>query len=323
MLAIDILKVSGIFLVTHSHMEHFYPLSQIATGGMLGNSLFFLVSSLGITYGLERKPEGFADWYYRRVRRVYIPLWLAVVFGIVAGFFSIDSLSELVRLFIYPAEYWFLPAISVLYILCYWQIVLRSRTVDLAVLGGSLTLYVLSYVLLIDKQGWSIENHILFKSLYYYMVMQLGILIARGSVRFPESSIWDVAAFIVLSGGFVGFLLFLQFSGAFEMQFVAHLIAAAWILSFLRSVQYAPIDRILQRHRRAIAQMSKLSLSVYLVQVPLVEISGLDQLPFPINVVVFWVVLLIMSYLFFKLSEFVTALYENATRAVFEKKYSR
>ena len=41
---IDLLKVIAVFLIINSHCEPVYRIKQLATGGALGNSLFFICS---------------------------------------------------------------------------------------------------------------------------------------------------------------------------------------------------------------------------------------------------------------------------------------
>ena len=59
-------------------MDAFYPVPELATGGLLGNTLFFFVSGYGLQLSLGRRLVSFWPWYLRRAWRVYVPMWIAL-----------------------------------------------------------------------------------------------------------------------------------------------------------------------------------------------------------------------------------------------------
>lgn len=68
--SIDILKCLAALLVTHSHFENVYgDYAVLATGGSFGDCLFFFCS--GYTLLLSRRNLNFANWYKRRISRIY------------------------------------------------------------------------------------------------------------------------------------------------------------------------------------------------------------------------------------------------------------
>ena len=46
------LRVLAIVLIANSHLEDLYPFRPLAADGLIGNSLFFMLSGLGITLAL-------------------------------------------------------------------------------------------------------------------------------------------------------------------------------------------------------------------------------------------------------------------------------
>ena len=52
---IDLLKVIAVFLIINSHCEPVYRIKQLATGGALGNSLFFICSGFCLKEVIENK----------------------------------------------------------------------------------------------------------------------------------------------------------------------------------------------------------------------------------------------------------------------------
>lgn len=68
-ISIDILKFFAALLITNSHMELLYgKYSMLATGGSIGDVLFFFAS--GFTLFLGRMGR-FDNWYKRRINRIY------------------------------------------------------------------------------------------------------------------------------------------------------------------------------------------------------------------------------------------------------------
>jgi hypothetical protein len=57
-------------LIINSHFDLLYPWPFLATGGGLGNALFFFASGYGLTASSRRKQRPFPEWYHRRLLRI-------------------------------------------------------------------------------------------------------------------------------------------------------------------------------------------------------------------------------------------------------------
>ena len=67
--AVVLFKFLAALLITYSHMKVLFPKYEgLVTGGAIGDALFFFCS--GFTLFLGRK-SNFANWYGRRVNRIY------------------------------------------------------------------------------------------------------------------------------------------------------------------------------------------------------------------------------------------------------------
>ena len=73
----DLLRVVAIALVINSHMDELYPWPVLGTGGAIGNSLFFLLSGLGLCLSESAVSNSFPLYMAKRVRRIYPPAWVA------------------------------------------------------------------------------------------------------------------------------------------------------------------------------------------------------------------------------------------------------
>jgi peptidoglycan/LPS O-acetylase OafA/YrhL len=92
---IILLKFIAIILITNSHLNGYYPVSYFSTGGSLGNSIFFLVSAIGLTFSLDKKVINFSSWYKKRFIRIYPTMWLAITVFILVGLFNFESYYEI------------------------------------------------------------------------------------------------------------------------------------------------------------------------------------------------------------------------------------
>ena len=70
------LRALAACLITNSHYTNIYPVSAIASGGLIGDILFFAVSG----YCLYNMKNNFFKWYGKRIWRVYLPV--VVITGI-------------------------------------------------------------------------------------------------------------------------------------------------------------------------------------------------------------------------------------------------
>lgn len=76
--SIDILKFLAVFLIINSHMDALYvKYGILATGGAIGDVLFLFAS--GYTLLLSKRELSFANWYKRRINRIYPSVFVCVL----------------------------------------------------------------------------------------------------------------------------------------------------------------------------------------------------------------------------------------------------
>lgn len=108
---IDFLKFFAALLITNSHLEVFDPTYPFATGGSIGDVLFFFCS--GYTLFMGRMGR-FDNWYKRRLNRIFPPV---ICWGIIAAF-CFDSRDSIDRVIVNGGG-WFVQCILLYYILAY------------------------------------------------------------------------------------------------------------------------------------------------------------------------------------------------------------
>ena len=111
---IDVLMCLAVLLVVNSHCDGLYPAAWrfLATGGVLGDALFFFCSGYKLALG---RMDRFDIWYKRRIVRI----WPSVlVWDVLAS--AVFSLPLTVRaLFDGWESYWFLKCIMIHYVAFY------------------------------------------------------------------------------------------------------------------------------------------------------------------------------------------------------------
>src|SRR5215831_9694789 len=72
-----LVRVLAMVLIANSHLEALYPRPWLAGDGLLGNSLFYVLSGFGLAASAAtRGLPGFVPWYTKRLVRIYPSLWL-------------------------------------------------------------------------------------------------------------------------------------------------------------------------------------------------------------------------------------------------------
>lgn len=75
------LKAIATMLITNSHFDTIYPISQLSMGGSIGNSVFFWVSGYCLA-NIKTRGSIAVDgvsWYLHRLWRIYLPCVVAVL----------------------------------------------------------------------------------------------------------------------------------------------------------------------------------------------------------------------------------------------------
>lgn len=106
----------AVLLVVNSHLEGMYvvPFKPLATGGIIGDALFFFCSGYKLFLGHF---DRFDNWYKRRVVRIYPSLLIWNIF--VAAVFSLPlTVTSLFNGF--GSGYWFIKCIMLHYIALYF-----------------------------------------------------------------------------------------------------------------------------------------------------------------------------------------------------------
>lgn len=312
MFYIDILKAIATSAITNSHLRGFYPIERLATGGMLGNMIFFFCSGCVLTDSLLKRPKHYWPWISRRLLRLYAPYWimLAIVATAAHQRLSIGAL-------IYPDDYWFIPILAIIYIPAYYAIVYGTLRDILIVIISLFLLFLGMFIAYVDDTHMDIENHVGVKSVFYMMTFVTGIVHVKFADKINLLRTLPLAAWLAL----VTLLAILMI--VFELyifQFVIELLALEIVLILtLFATKFERNLFELRRFRFLIEFFSSITLEIYIVQVQLLQFEPIRTLRFPLNVASFLLLTVAGAFVLHKIADAVFTLAAAAPARTVQK----
>lgn len=302
-IGIDVLKCIAAILITNSHMDILYPNDIFATGGSIGNSLFFFASG----FVLFLKPMGrFDNWYKKRINRIYPPVF---AWAIVSTLF-LDSHDDIIHIILYGGQ-WFVSCIMIYYVVIYFINQYMRDYLKLAWVISSL-IVVVWYVLLDKLNGYDMNGTTYFKWGYYFLFMLMGAMIggAGKQLRYRFGS--DM---LKLIGCVVLFYAILfgrqQYEILHQLQILALLPLLGATYYFYKVAKSNLLKQIYQ-HKiwgAIIKIIGGLCLEIYLVQVPFFTNQFNDY--FPLNLIVTFVIILIAAYILRCISRVLSQIFKD------------
>lgn len=295
---IDLIRALAILLITNSHLDALYPNPVMATGGMFGNEMFFLISGYGLALSLSRDRKPFWSWLRKREWRVAEPLIVATTLMIAIGFFEFSSVGELLLLYTGIDHYWFLPIIMIFYIPLYF---IMTAERGLLAVGFSVAIalgfYSYAYFNLISLDTFDIEAKVASKAPFYFLIMLLGVWLARNGRR-VTTRWWDFAALVAATLAYLVFRFAMVRYDWFEAQFVVHVIGLCWIYAMYRCAMDKRLEILGHGiSGRVVAFLSANALQIYLLQEFFYSNAVVTALAFPLNIAFFAITVLPAAWL--------------------------
>ena len=300
------------WLIFNSHLEAFYPIPWLAADGLLGNSLFFVISGLGIFSSLNKRHQSFGDYFSRRLWRLYpaVLIVLAIQSFYVSPF-NDHSLLEISKVLIWPTPFTYVAVIIPMYLLAFAA--QRFWPKYAALLLGSLCFatYIFGYAQSIDyfPAGTKLTIGILPWAVsygYFGCAFALGGVLAIGDK--PAQSkpgLFLLMIFLVIVYVAIKYLMVVRGMAAIAYP-TLHLIVLAICLLTLktlwseRRVNTAFSWPVLGTFLRA---SGKLSLEIYLVHAVLLHIAFFASIVFPLNIIVFAIVTFLLAQILAQLTK--------------------
>lgn len=293
LLYINILKCLGILLIVNSHMDNIYPVSSLATGGAIGNALFFLCSG----YCLNEIKDTFFVWYRKRLIRIYPLTWAITLALLLIGYIKISAPFDVIKYFIYPTNYWFIGAIAIFYLIYYF--VIKSdynKYLFYSMLVISVILYGITYFVN-DTSKWIVEDNIITRYIFYFWVMVLGGYLRRKNITIDKIKLWHPLICVIIY--FALKFLMLKSELFMNLQFITQLITyiiVILLLLYLKNKEdyLKKEDTIFKKgFIKSVNYFSSLSLEIYLIHIPAMYYCS--KISFPVNFITLIVITLLLS----------------------------
>ena len=297
------LRALAACIITNAHYVGVYPNDIIASGGLIGDVLFFAVSGYclyNIKYPLGFK--GFIRWYGRRVWRIFPPVVIITAVYMLVGFYKLGH-YDLVWWYLYPTAYHFVVSILLLYIPYFFIInieALKSRLplVMLAVFAAYLILYFTVY----DKSAYHIDNvrEPMIRFIYFESML-LGAWFRRNDEKYRGrfSPILPIAALLFAGAYFALKMLFTKRPEAGSFQFAGQL--AVFAVLFFTFRTFMGLDGRLSRApkwvMKPVSFIAGAALEIYVVQSQLIIWINRFGIPFPLNWLVITAAILLAGFL--------------------------
>jgi len=300
------LRFVAIICIANSHLDALYPVPLLATGGSLGNALFFMLSGYGLFLSANIQDKPFLPWYKRRILRIYPSTWLATILMIViaqSAWRTLDFFGY-VGLFVWPTAYWFIAALMLYYVIFY--VIWQRQNYKYFLVGIFILVlpYLYFYLTVVDLSFYSIEGPGYFKWMFYLQTMFFGGYLA-GSKPFEKTSfVKDGVAVVCCVGFYYGILIFMSRFGGWQFQAVTHLLMFPILFFFLRFAESKEITALVQSKYvgPVISLMAALTLEIYLLHGYVRAFPFVLKTIFPLNIVVFWILTIALAYVLNRLA---------------------
>ncbi|MDC7249524.1 MAG: acyltransferase [Sphaerochaetaceae bacterium] len=308
------LRFLAAILITNSHYSSVYPISILASGGLLGDVLFFSISGFGLVY----IKSNFGKWYLKRTYRIYPAVLLITIIFYFLGFYLIDSSTNgfigVIQLFIYPTYYHFVASIMILYILYY--IVMKVsflRNNLLWVLLTIIFIQILVYLIFIDKTYYHIDNvREPFIRFIFMEAMIIGAYFRTSKPSFQISKYWlYIITIFLLAMYFVSKVIFVEFVSFSSYQLINQLLLI--VLLFDIFYFFSTIESKLRNLPSKIVYfinfIATITLEIYLVQY--VIIDKFSYLIFPVNWIIITLLIFVSAFILHITIRYVFYFFDN------------
>jgi peptidoglycan/LPS O-acetylase OafA/YrhL len=302
-----LVRFAAVLLIANSHLEALYPRPWLAGDGLLGNSLFFMVSGCGLALGNASFQRSFWQWYGRRLLRIYpaVFLFVLVVNVMVEHAYSEWTPVRYLEEFVWPTSFGFIRLIVLFYIAFFFLLRIANAKVYLAAIGILILPLVWLYIRDASKIpiGGRLSLYTLDPRIYVifdFALMLLGGYMSTQTKRFRAGIFRDGIAALVLFFGYLVIKYAMVVRGDASRGYGVLFLIVALLCYFSFRVSQAPSLLALVGSSswvsRAIRGIGAITLEIYLVHRWGAELLPVARTPFPFNIAAFWIVTLILAY---------------------------
>ncbi len=297
----NFLRVVAIFLIINSHLDAYYPIPYLGTGGAMGNSLFFVLSSFGLFLSERKQPRPFIEWYTQRIKRIYPTVWIVLIiltlpYKLYMNAFDIKNILVFCGNFFYP-PFWFLQVLMIYYCLMFFIVKhYRVRKVYYWLFSLSV-LYAFVYLNYLDLSEWTVEDDP-FQYIFYLMIFMFGAFLAdrNDTIRYSGILDWGVLCLTVFIIYTHKFLMLKGIASSF--QFIQQFFMFPFIYYCFKVSRSGLIQKdimSLPTIAAMINYVSNLTLELFLVHLYVIILFANVKIAFPINIILVLIVTFILA----------------------------
>ena len=271
-------------------MESLYGKYNIlATGGAIGDVLFFFCSGFTLFLGQERR---FDNYYKRRINRIYPTV---LMWALMASVFFRQP-YDMTYIVLYGGG-WFVSCIMIYYVVLHF--IRKFAFNHLKAVFFFFALLTLVWYWLIDKPiGYNMYGATYFKWCHYFLFMLLGAILGSHPIQRKISLKWDSLKLLVCILLFYGILITCRkWEISQNMQVISLLPLWGTTYYFYKVCKSDALKRIYGTRfiGPVMKTISGLCLEVYLVQGVL--LTDRFNKWFPFNLLIVFVTILLVAYL--------------------------
>ena len=308
-ISIDFLKCLAAILITNSHMGLLYgKYSFLATGGCIGDVLFFFCSGFTLFLKPMEGIRQFPNWYKQRINRIYPSLFAVAILSCL--FFHIHwSLADVLL----AQKYWFVSCIMLYYVAIYFVgLYLQNKINLIAVLvaiGTAIWFYAIC-----RTPGFSMYSpEYTIRWLLFFIFMLFGAklgTIAQNIVSKPFADICflllSIACFyaMFIAGIRIERLLVLQYVSFIPLLVAVYYFYKVGSSPWVKKLYESKVGKFFIRF------VGGLCLEIYMVQFYLFT-DKLNNI-FPLNIILIFVLIVVVAYLVRCLARFISQTFKDA-----------
>jgi len=297
------LRAFGMILIFNSHLDHYYPIPYIGTGGALGNSIFFCLSAFGIYLSQQKNRKPFSEWFKGRISRIYPSVWIVLLFLAMPIMLMLGQMNDAYILtFIgkfFNPPHWFIRALLVYYLLSFFLLGVEQRTKLFSIFALSGVIYFVLYFTCVDLSKWTVEDTSI-KLIHYFMIFLFGICLASKNESIAYTGVHNYFVLIFLVTVVYGHK-FLMTKGLYpEFQFIQQAAMYPIVLYLLKISRSPFVSSVLMKSKiisSPVKFISNHTLELYIIQETLAGPVLQLNFSFPWNAITFILLTCILSAL--------------------------
>lgn len=310
-IGIDILKFLAVFFILNSHMGSLYvKFPMLASGGAIGNALFFFCSG----FTLFLKPFGgvrdFPDWYKVRINRIYPTVFAVAI--VLCTFF--DYRPDINYIILYGGL-WFVTCIMVYYVIIYFIGVYFHDRLTWVLVAVALAFIILYYCLKVPFPYSLYADDVMeLKRYLYFVFMLFGAWMGTMDTSRQSRRQWlnlllsllSAIAFYALCGVTIkqeklAFLHVFTFVALMAVLYFLYLFADG---DFARKIYQSRVGHFIIRF------VGGLCLEIYVIQNWLIT-DRMNAL-FPLNIPIMFCIVILAAYLIRIFARFLSQTFKDA-----------